>query len=81
MRRYPIFDSLLISMVGVAEESGEIHIVLDKMAELYETQTEAQTKLLTTLIEPTMTVLMALVVGTVVLSVVLPMFGQYSLLL
>lgn len=81
MRRYPVFDSLFISMVGVAEESGEISGVLDKMAELYETQTETQTKLLTSLIEPVMTVLMALIVGTVVLSVVLPMFGQYSLLL
>jgi type II secretory pathway component PulF len=81
MRRYPIFDSLLISMISVGEESGNLPDVLDKMAELYETQTEAQTKLLTTLIEPVMTVIIALVVGIVVISVVMPMFGQYSLML
>jgi len=81
MRRYPIFDPLMISMVSVGEESGGLHDVLDKMAELYESQTEAQTKLLTSLIEPAMTVIIALVVGTVVISVVLPMFGQYGLML
>ena len=81
MRRYPIFDSLFVSMVNVGEESGELHDVLDKIAELYETQTEERTKLLTSLIEPAMTVIISLVVGTVVISVVLPMFGEYGLML
>jgi len=81
MRRYPIFDSLFVSMINVGEESGELHDVLDKIAELYETQTEERTKLLTSLIEPAMTVIISLVVGTVVISVVLPMFGQYGLML
>lgn len=81
MKRHKIFDTLFSSMVGIGEESGELASVLDKMAELYEDQTETKTKLLISLLEPAMTVLMAVVVGTVVLSVVLPMFGQYNLLL
>lgn len=81
MKRHKIFDTLFSSMVGIGEESGELASVLDKIAELYEDQTETRTKLLISLVEPAMTVLMAVVVGTVVLSVVLPMFGQYNLLL
>ncbi|NLY71123.1 MAG: type II secretion system F family protein [Clostridiales bacterium] len=81
MSKYPVFDSLLVSMVRVGEESGMLDDVLDKVGELYEVQTEEQTKLLTSLVEPIVTVLIALIVGTVVISVVLPMFGQYRLML
>lgn len=81
MRRYPIFDSLLISMISAGEESGNLPGVLDKIAEVYERQTESQVKLFTTLIEPAMTVIIAIVVGVVVISVVVPMFQQYSLML
>jgi len=81
MSRHHVFDSLLTSMVRVGEESGMLHSVLDKMADLYETQTESRTKLLTSMIEPVMTIIIALVVGTVVISVVMPMFGQYKLIL
>ena len=81
MSKHKEFDPLFVSMIKVGEESGKLFDVLDKMADLYESQTEMQTKRLTALIEPTMTILIALVVGTVVISVVLPMFGQYKLLL
>lgn len=81
MSQYPLFDSLLVSMIRVGEESGMLYDVLDKMAELFESQTETQTKQLTSLMEPAMTIVIAIVVGTVVISVVMPMFGQYSLLM
>lgn len=81
MSKYPVFDPLLVSMVRVGEESGMLYDVLDKMAELFESQTDAETKQLTSLIEPVMTILIAIVVGTVVISVVLPMFGQYNLIM
>jgi len=81
MNQYPVFESLLVSMVRVGEESGMLYDVLDKMADLYESQTENQTKQLTSLMEPAMTIIIAIVVGTVVISVVMPMFGQYDLLM
>ncbi|MDD3874875.1 MAG: type II secretion system F family protein, partial [Methanosarcina sp.] len=81
MSKYPIFDPLLVSMVRVGEESGMLFNVLNKMADLYEEQTQVRTKQLIAMIEPIMTIIIALVVGTVVVSVVMPMFGQYQLLL
>ena len=81
MSQYPVFDSLLVSMIRVGEESGMLYDVLDKMADLFESQTDAQTKQLTALMEPAMTIIIAVVVGTVIVSVVLPMFGQYNLIM
>lgn len=81
MSKYPIFDPLLVSMARVGEESGMLFNVLNKMADLYEEQTQVRTKQLIAMIEPIMTIIIALVVGTVVISVVMPMFGQYRLLL
>jgi type II secretory pathway component PulF len=76
--QFPIFDSLLVSMIKVGEESGMLFETLDKMATLYEEQTDESTKRLTSAMEPTMTIIIALIVGTVVISIVLPMFGMYS---
>ncbi|WP_027398495.1 type II secretion system F family protein [Anaerovorax odorimutans] len=81
MSKLPVFDSLLVSMIRVGEESGMLFDVLDKMADMLETQTEEKTKQLTALLEPSMTIIIALLVGTVVISVVIPMFGQYKLMM
>lgn len=78
MSKFPVFDSLLISMIRVGEESGLLYETMDKMAALYEQQTDASTKRLTTMLEPAMTIIIAVVVGTVVISIVIPMFSMYS---
>lgn len=78
--RFPVFDPLLVSMLKVGEESGMLAETLDKMASLYEEQTEESTKRLTAMLEPSMTILIAVVVGTVVISIVLPMFRMYGVI-
>ncbi len=80
MSKHKEFEALFVSMIKVGEEAGKLYDVLDKMADLYEEQTEMQTKRMTAMIEPVMTVVIALVVRTVVISVVMHMFGQYKLL-
>jgi type IV pilus assembly protein PilC len=76
--QFPIFDTLLVSMLKVGEESGMLFETLDKMATLYEEQTDESTKRLTSMMEPAMTIIIAVIVGTVVISIVLPMFGMYG---
>lgn len=76
--KFAIFDSLLVSMIQVGEESGMLFETLDKMASLYEEQTDEATKKFTAALEPAMTIIIAVVVGTVVISIVMPMFGMYS---
>ncbi len=76
--KFPIFDSLLVSMIQVGEESGMLFETLDKMASLYEEQTDEATKRFTSALEPAMTIIIAVIVGTVVISIVMPMFGMYN---
>lgn len=78
MAKFPVFDPLLVSMVQIGEESGMLFETMDKMATLYEEQTEASTKRFISMLEPAMTILIAAVVGTVVISIVMPMFAMYS---
>lgn len=80
MSRDPIFDSLLVSMIRVGEESGMLADSLQKMADLYEEQTDASVKRLTAMLEPAMTIVIAAIVGTVILSIVVPMFGMYGVI-
>ncbi|MEG3074402.1 MAG: type II secretion system F family protein, partial [Ruthenibacterium sp.] len=56
MQSLPFLDGVYISMLRAGEESGSLSDTLDKMADLYEAQTDATTKRLTTLMEPLMTV-------------------------
>lgn len=76
--KFPIFDSLLVSMIQVGEESGMLFETLDKMASLYEEQTDESTKRFSSALEPAMTIVIAVIVGTVVISIVLPMFSMYN---
>jgi type IV pilus assembly protein PilC len=78
MKKFPFFDTLVVSMTRVGEETGMLWESMDQMAVLYEAQTDEETKELTVLIEPVMTIMIALVVGTIILSVVIPMFQMYT---
>lgn len=78
MAKFPVFDALLISMIKVGEESGMLFETMEKMATLYEQQTDEATKRLTAAMEPAMTIIIAGIVGTVVISIVIPMFSMYS---
>lgn len=81
MSRYPVFDSLLVSMLRVGEESGMLSDSLNKMADMYEEQSDEAIKRMTDAMTPIMTILIAVVVGTVVVSIVTPMFGMYDVIL
>lgn len=78
MSKFPIFDSLLISMLKVGEESGLLFETMDKLATLYEEQTNESTKRLTAMLEPAMTIIIGIVVAVIMISIVMPMFGMYG---
>ena len=80
MAKHPIFDSILVSMVRVGEESGMLGDSLFKMAELFEEQSDESTQKLTDAMTPIMTVVIGVVVGTVVVAMIMPMFGMYDVI-
>ena len=78
MSHYPVFDTILVSMVRVGEESGMFSDSMHKMSELYQEQSDEATKRLTDAMTPAMTIIVAGIVGVVAVSIVQPMFGMYG---
>ena len=74
----PVFPAMVTQMIEVGEESGQISVMLDKVADFYDREVEAATEQLASAIEPLMVVLMGAVIGTVVVALYLPMFTVYQ---
>ncbi len=68
------FTPMLINMVAVGEESGNLEDMLGDVAEHYDTEVEYSTRKLSQAIAPLLTVGLAAVVGFFALSIFLPMW-------
>jgi type II secretory pathway component PulF len=73
-----IFPPLLIDMLAVGEESGEVAPALKNIADTYEQELSYTLKIFTTVLEPAIIIFMALVVGAIVLSVLSAVFDITS---
>ncbi len=74
LARGKFFPPAALSLIAAGEKSGEMEIMLTKIADLYEGEVEAKTMRLISLLEPIMILLMGLVVGFLVLAILLPIF-------
>jgi general secretion pathway protein F len=79
MSAHAIFPHLSVQMVQVGEQSGDLESMLDKLANIYETESEATIMGMTSLLEPIMILLMGVIVGLIVLSIMLPIFEMNQL--
>ncbi len=69
-----VFPPLLLDMLAVGEESGEVVPALQNIAQTYEQELEHRLRVFTTLLEPVIILVMALMVGSVVVSILLAVF-------
>lgn len=69
-----LFTPLMVSMVRVGEESGELARVLEEVAAYYEKRVQALIGRLTGAVEPVVILLMGVTVAVILLSIYLPMF-------
>ncbi len=69
----PLFPGLLLRMIAVGENTGNLTEMLDRAAEVFEAQVRARSKTLISLLEPAMIVTLAGVVGFIFAAVLLPM--------
>lgn len=70
----PVFPIMLSQMVKIGEETGELELMLSKVADFYEDEVDASVASLTSIIEPVMMLGVGLMVGVIVISMYLPMF-------
>src|SRR5580765_7799816 len=69
-----IFPQLMVDLVKIGEETGDVPGALKNVAETYESELQVGLRVMTNLIEPVLIILMSIVVGFLLLSVMLPMF-------
>jgi len=58
----------------MGEESGELEVMLDKVADFYEREVDDAVEAISSLIEPLMISLLGGIIGTMVLAMYLPIF-------
>jgi len=78
MSKNSVFLSMMVHMVRVGEETGNLDTNLQAVAENYETEAEDKTRSLIGLIQPSMTVIIGLVIGVIALSLTSAMYSIYG---
>ena len=68
-----IMDDMVVNMVDVGEETGELDTMLYKIADTYDDEVEAATDALTSVLEPLLIVFLGVVVGFIVIALFLPL--------
>jgi len=70
-----VFPPMVVSMVQVGEETGELPEMLIKIADNYDDEVDNAVAGLTSVIEPLLIVFLAVVVGTIVIALFLPLLS------
>ena len=71
---HPVFPPMVVQMLAVGEETGQIDTMLEKVAEFYNNEVEASVDALTSLIEPILIAVIGACVGASVIALYMPMF-------
>ena len=69
------FPPMVISMVDVGEETGQLPEMLLKIAEVYDDEVDNSVAGLTSMLEPIMIVMLAVIVGTIVIALFMPLIS------
>jgi len=78
LARSRIFPQLMIDLVKIGEETGDVPGALQNVANTYENELTQALRILTNLIEPVMIILMAIGVGGLLFSILSAMFAITS---
>ena len=73
-----VFPPMVISMIDVGEETGQLPEMLLKIAEVYDDEVDNSVSALTSMLEPVMIVFLAIVVGTIVIALFMPLISIIS---
>jgi type IV pilus assembly protein PilC len=80
LSQHSVFPPMVVQMIAVGEETGNIDGMLAKIADFYDTEVEALTEQLTAMMEPLMIAVIGTIVGGMVIALYLPMFSIYDLI-
>jgi type IV pilus assembly protein PilC len=80
LTKYPVFPPMVVQMISVGEETGQVDTMLEKISQFYEQEVEASVDALTSLIEPILIAIIGGCVGAAVVALYMPMFNIIKLI-
>ena len=76
--RNGVMPKLVISMIKIGEETGQLSFMLEKLSIFYKREVDSAVSSLTKAMEPTVVFVVAGIVGTIVIALYLPMFSMIT---
>ncbi len=76
--QYPEIPSIMVQMIKVGEETGELGNILKTLSKFYQKEVVAAVDTIVSLIEPIMIVMLGLGVGSLLAAVLLPIYNLAS---
>src|SRR3954470_619795 len=73
LREARIVDDIVVNMIDVGEETGDLDTMLNKIADNYDEEVEALVESLVSLLEPLMIVVLGGIIGFIVIALFLPL--------
>jgi type IV pilus assembly protein PilC len=74
MHNSGVFPSMVVQMVSIGEESGQLDSMLSKVADFYDEEVDDAVAAMSTLLEPIIMVFLGVVIGGLVVAMYLPIF-------
>ncbi|MHC4295590.1 MAG: type II secretion system F family protein [Planctomycetota bacterium] len=78
LRQAKIVEPMVVNMIDVGEETGELDKMLGKVADNYDDQVETLVTSMVSLMEPVMVITLGLIVGFIVIALFMPMVQLLS---
>lgn len=78
LKRGELFPPMVVHMLSIGEETGEIEPMLDKLADYYDEEVEVTTQMVLAFMEPAIIIFMAIIVVILVLAIMGPMLAMYN---
>jgi type IV pilus assembly protein PilC len=73
LREAKVVDAIVVNMIDVGEETGDLDAMLMKIADNYDEEVDVAVQSLLSLLEPFLVVILGTMVGTIVLALFLPL--------
>ncbi len=78
LRESRIVDDIVVNMIDVGEETGDLDTMLNKIADNYDEEVETAVESLVSLLEPIMIVVLGGIIGFIVIALFLPLITLIS---
>jgi type II secretory pathway component PulF len=75
-----VFSPMVVQMLAVGQQSGELEEMLDQLAQAYDQQVATAAARLTAVLEPLLIVLLAILVGFIAIATILPILEASNVL-